>query len=56
MSNRILFFFGAMLVATALALLQTYPEYRFLSDLVVFFIGVVGGIVSIVQYVQQRDR
>lgn len=32
-----------MLVATALALLQTYPEYKIISELAVFFIGVVGG-------------
>ncbi|MFZ5630601.1 MAG: hypothetical protein ACOY5B_15825 [Spirochaetota bacterium] len=56
MNNRILFFIGAMLVATALALLQTYPEYRFLSDLVVFFIGVVGGLISIAQFFQQRGK
>lgn len=45
-----------MLVATALALLQTYREYRFISDLVVFFIGVVGGLISIWQFFAQRSK
>jgi hypothetical protein len=53
-NNRIVFLLGSLIVATALALLQTYNQYRYLSDLVVFYIGVIGGLLSLVQYFARK--
>jgi len=54
MNSRVVFFLGSMIVATALALLQTYDKYRYVSDLAVFYIGVVGGLLSLVQYLTRK--
>ena len=54
MADRFLFFIGSAIIATTLALLATYHEYRVVAETITTVIGTVGGIISIIEYLRRR--
>jgi uncharacterized membrane protein len=54
MAERLVFFFGAAIIATTLALIATYHEYKIIAETVTVIVGTLGGILSIVEFIRRR--
>jgi len=54
MADRFLFFVGSAIIATTLALLATYHEYKILAETITVIVGTTGGFLSIIEYFRRR--
>lgn len=54
MGDRFLFFLGSAIIATTLALIATYAEYKFVAETITSIIGTIGGVISIIEYLRRR--
>jgi hypothetical protein len=54
MGERFLFLLGSAIVATTLALLATYSEYKVLAETVTLLIGTTGAILSLIDYIRRH--
>lgn len=55
MDERFVFLTGSVIVATALALLTTYNDYRDTAEMIMVILGTTGGILSIIQFVSKTS-
>ena len=54
MDERFVFLSGSAIVATALALLTTYSDYKSTAEIIMVILGTTGGILSIIQFVSKN--
>lgn len=54
MSGRFAIFLGTLIIATLVALLATFKEYKPLVDIAVFVLGLSGSLLAIVQFFREK--
>jgi len=54
MGERLIFFIGSAIIATTLALLTTYPEYKLIAEMVTVLIATTGSVISIVDFIRKK--
>jgi len=54
MGERFLFFLGSAIIATTLALLATYADYKAIAETIMLLVATTGGLLSVVEYFRRK--
>lgn len=54
MGERFLFFLGSAIIATTLALLATYTEYKTIAETITVIVATTGSILSLIEYLRRQ--
>jgi hypothetical protein len=54
MGERFLFFLGSAIIATALALLATYADYKGIAETIILLVATTGSLISLIEYFRRK--